>query len=162
MSHSNSIELTIFISLTALGMAIGMLWDVFRVIEKRWSLPRAIICIFDTIFWIAVTTVVFLTLMYLNDGSLRFFEFLGMLIGAILYFSAFSRLFRKIFLIIINIFTKICIILLTPVKFFLRILDRILNIFLITPFLFVLRKLKKIFLAVRHKSKYVILLARKT
>ena len=78
MSHSNSVEVTIFISMTVLGMAIGILWDIFRVIEKKWSLPRAIICILDAIFWIVVTTLVFLTLMYLNNGSLRFFEFLGM------------------------------------------------------------------------------------
>jgi spore cortex biosynthesis protein YabQ len=161
MSHSNSMELTIFLGLTALGMAIGILWDVFRVIGKKWSLPRAIICIFDTIFWIVVTIVVFLTLMYLNDGAIRFFEFLGMIIGLILYFSTFSRVFRKFFLIIINILTKICIILLTPVKIFLRILDKILNIFLITPFLFILQKLKKLYIAICHKGKYVILLSRK-
>jgi len=161
MSHSNSIELTIFISMTILGMAIGVLWDIFRVMGKKWSLPRTIICIFDAIFWIVVTASVFVTLMYLNDGAIRFFEFLGMIIGTILYFSAFSRLFQKFFLIILNILTKICIILLTPVKFFLRILDKILNIFLVTPFLFILRKLKKLHYKIRHEGKYIILLAKK-
>lgn len=160
MTQSNTTVLMIFVVMILMGIGIGMLWDILKTFSDKCTV-KSIVSIFDGIFWIIITVALFLILMYVNDGALRFFEFLGAFLGIVLYFSAISRLFRKFFSIFVNIITKICIILLTPVKFFLKMLYKIFYILFILPSIYLLDKLKKLFDFVKYEIKQAVFIAKK-
>ncbi len=161
MTQSNQTVLFIFGITILLGMGLGMLWDILKILSQKWRRFSFVPTLCDCIFWIVTTIAVFLTLVYINDGALRFFEMLGIFLGIILHFSAFSRLFRKFFLFFVNIFTKICIFLLTPVKIFLKMFYRLFYILCIIPVVYLLDKTKKLFNFVKYETKKTILFVRK-
>ena len=84
MTQTNLAVTIIFGIMVLLGIGTGMLWDIFKVINEKWLFPKNAAFLFDAVFWIIVTIITFITLLYINDGAVRFFDVLVAVLGVIL------------------------------------------------------------------------------
>ncbi|NEW09584.1 spore cortex biosynthesis protein YabQ [Paenibacillus sp. SYP-B3998] len=85
------------------GIALGAIFDVFRVLSSKLRLPRWAIPLIDILYWIVATILVFRLLIYSNEGQIRVFIFLGMGIGICFYFAFLSRWIIQLTLLVIRI-----------------------------------------------------------
>ena len=84
-----------FLLTVALGFALGIFYDIFRILRQAFG-PRVIFgAIWDLGFWLAVTLALFFVLLHLNFGELRFYIFLGLAIGVALHLCSLSRLIMR-------------------------------------------------------------------
>ncbi|UKS26231.1 spore cortex biosynthesis protein YabQ [Paenibacillus sp. HWE-109] len=93
---------TIFMMVLS-GIAIGAMFDVFRVLSGKLRLPRWTIPLVDMMYWIVATILVFRLLLYSNEGQVRIFIFLGMGIGVCFYFAFLTNVVVRFTLILIRI-----------------------------------------------------------
>lgn len=70
---------------------MGILYDTYRTFERRCHLTRWLVWVCDFLFWISCMFLVFGTLLRVNEGVVRLYIFLGVGIGAILYFLTLRR-----------------------------------------------------------------------
>ncbi|MEG0388828.1 MAG: spore cortex biosynthesis protein YabQ, partial [Niameybacter sp.] len=74
---------------------MGMLYDLVRIFRKiiphsDWSVQ-----VEDTAYWICCALIGFAILYMHNYGQIRFFVFIGIILGGIFYFCTFSIVFMK-------------------------------------------------------------------
>lgn len=74
---------------------MGMLYDLIRIFRKiiphsNWSVQ-----IEDAIYWVVCALTGFSILYMHNYGQIRFFVFIGIILGSVLYFCTFSIIFMK-------------------------------------------------------------------
>lgn len=118
------------------GLVLGVLFDAYRVLSDQLRIPRWTIPVLDIMYWALATVIVFRVLYISNQGELRIFVFLGLLIGITCYFALVSPIIVKVILIVIR-----------TVKRLIRVFIRIFDIMVITPIL-ALYKLLIIFLGI--------------
>jgi spore cortex biosynthesis protein YabQ len=73
------------------GALIALLFDVFRIIRKAFKTGNVLTYIEDIVFWIAVAFIMFTVAYISNDGQLRSYVFLGVLLGVVLYAMLLSK-----------------------------------------------------------------------
>lgn len=121
MEFSVTQEVYVFLSSVLSGMFICVVYDLLRVMRSYTKTTHAITDIQDIIFWCIAIIIMFFTVFHTNRGAVRWYEFLGALLGSVIYFFALSKVFCIVLKKIINIFLKIfvffCKILLTPLVF---------------------------------------------
>ncbi len=96
------------------GILIGLLFDFFRIARKVFHTSDIITYIEDVLFWILAGSIVLYSIFIFNNGQLRLFMFLGILLGAIIYMLFVSSYVIKINVTIIKFIKKVLGILLTP------------------------------------------------
>lgn len=140
----------IFFSMVLCGCAGGAVFDLFRIGRKLFSPNAVVVFVTDLLFWLICSCTVFYASLLVNSGELRWYEFIGIGIGLILYFFMLSRLFTKLILAILRLFAL-----------FFRFLYRILAVpcrLLARPVRFAGRKTKGLFrrigffLSEKHKK----------
>lgn len=72
------------------GVCMGVAFDSYRVVSNRLQIGRIWIPILDLLYWLAATLLIFRVLLTKNDGEVRIYVFLGLLIGIGFYFWLFS------------------------------------------------------------------------
>lgn len=72
------------------GVGMGAAFDGYRVVSNRLRIGRWLVPVLDLLYWLAATLVVFRVLAASNEGELRFYVFLGLLLGIGFYFWLFS------------------------------------------------------------------------
>ncbi len=110
------------------GFIIGLLFDFFRILRKTFKTSDIITYIQDILFWILTGLIVLYSIFVFNNGEMRIYIFLGILIGIILYVLLFSKYVIKINVFIIN-----------KIKWFISIILKI----IFMPFKFIFNILKK-------------------
>ncbi len=78
------------------GLIIGFLFDFNRVIKKNFNVLRYFKFIFDTIFWILVTIISFMVINKLDSFDLRYYHFIALFIGFLVYLNTVSKFIFKI------------------------------------------------------------------
>lgn len=96
----------LFLIFTLDGLIIGLLFDFFRILRKSFKTPNFVTYIEDILFWILTGFLVLYSIFTFNNGEIRFFIFLGIGIGIILYMLIFSNFIIKINVTIIGILKK--------------------------------------------------------
>lgn len=99
-------QLQLFLYAIGIGIVLGMIYDLSRILRKAIRHPNFLVQIEDGLYWILCAFVVFGILYLHNYGQLRIFVFLGMILGAIFYFATFSILFMKIAVWVIDTVKK--------------------------------------------------------
>ena len=66
------------------GFIIGLLFDFFRILRKTFKTSDIITYIQDILFWILTGLIVLYSIFVFNNGEMRIYIFLGILIGIIL------------------------------------------------------------------------------
>lgn len=97
----------LFLIYVIVGLFIGFVFDLFRALRKSIKTSNIVTYIEDIIFWIIVGFVVIGTNLKFNYGELRLYIFLGILLGAVVYFLILSKNVVKFTTAIINFFIKI-------------------------------------------------------
>lgn len=118
-------QIGIFLIYLLAGVAICLLYDVFRALRKAVKTPDVVTYIEDAVFWVIVAFFLIYLIFILNLGEIRFFMFLAICLGGIAYYFTLSNYFMKISVHILTfvklIIKKIITILLIPLKLFLKI-----------------------------------------
>ncbi len=92
----------LFLVFSLTGVAIGILFDFFRILRRSIKTSNLVTYIQDILFWILTGIIVLYSIWYFNNGELRIFVFLGLIIGVLIYMTTLSN-------IIVKIFTKILV-----------------------------------------------------
>jgi spore cortex biosynthesis protein YabQ len=93
---NNGREFFILFQLVIAGLAIGLLFDLYRLL--RWLLRpgRVGTYVGDLLFWLVLTPILFFLLLSTNGGELRLYVFVVLAVGCLLYFRLFSRWFLRL------------------------------------------------------------------
>lgn len=134
----------LFLIFIATGVIISILFDFFRILRKSFKTSDIITYIEDLIFWILTGMIILYSIFTFNNGEIRLFIFLAIVIGSITYMVLFSS-----FVIKVNV---------TIIKFSKNIIIRIFN-FLSIPFKFIYKIAQKLFF---KPVSFVIINIRKT
>lgn len=136
------------------GLIIGLIFDIFRIFRKSFKTPDFITYLQDFLFWIIAGSILLYSIFKFNNGELRLYIFIGILLGVSAYILIFSRFFIKISVEIINFVKKVLFILIVvPTKFIIKLLKKIIlnqiiyilkNIMSLFRFLYKIILLKKI------------------
>lgn len=94
----------VFIIFFIVGVCIGTIYDIFRVIRKNFFTNNLITQFEDIVFLIICGCIILYSIIKLNNGEVRFFIFIAIFLGNLLYFLTFS----KPYVIILNVIVKIC------------------------------------------------------
>ena len=136
----------IFIIFTIVGILIGFLFDLFRILRKIIKTSDLITYIEDLVFWMLTGLLIISSMYYFCNGELRFFMIIGVILGTIIYLITFSKYVIKIALFFINLAKKIIIV---PIIYIFKLLK---NVFY-RPITIICINLRKIFLKNVKKSK---------
>ncbi|MCL2382735.1 MAG: spore cortex biosynthesis protein YabQ [Oscillospiraceae bacterium] len=132
----------IFVIFILYGFLTGLLFDVFRVLRKSFKTPDFLTHIHDIVFWVIVGITLLFTIFRFNNGELRGYIFIGVVLGALFYLLLFSKAFLKVSTSIIEIIkTTVGTFIIRPIKIVLSLLLKI----IFRPFSFVFAKFRKIF-----------------
>jgi len=77
--------------MTASGIILGVLLDIYRVIKGRFRFKGWVVSLIDLLYWTVAAGLVFGLLMWSNWGVLRFYVFLAVILGIVLYYFWMSR-----------------------------------------------------------------------
>ncbi|RKD20924.1 spore cortex biosynthesis protein YabQ [Caminicella sporogenes DSM 14501] len=83
------------------GILIGFIYDIYKIFRFYLKPKRITAILQDLFFWITITMVAILVLLYSDDGRVRGYTLLGFILGTSLYNIFLSRLFTKMFMEII-------------------------------------------------------------
>lgn len=109
------LQLYNFCIFIVLGTIISFIFDIFRILRKKFKTNNFFTYIEDISFWLISGSLIISAIFKFNEGELRAYLFIGILIGIIIYILLFTKFIN-------NIFLK----LLTPIK---KILDLFLGLF---------------------------------
>lgn len=130
------------------GIIIGLLFDFFRIARKVIPTNDFMTYIEDISFWILTGIITLYTIFVFNNGELRLFMFLGIILGAFIYILTLSSYIIKINVKIINT-------ILIPFKAIYRLLHKI----LFKPITFLIINIRKgftNFVKIPKKSKNIV------
>ena len=96
-----------FLNMILVGMIISLIFDFYRVLKRKMGFPVYLINLIDFLIFIIFTFIVFLRLIQLNSGQVRWYIFLGVILGIIIYYLNFSKIIIKNITFLINFNLKI-------------------------------------------------------
>lgn len=66
------------------------MFDLYRISAQRLKLKKWGLMVGDTLFWLLLTPIVFLLLLWGNWAEVRFYVLFGLVFGAVVYLKLFS------------------------------------------------------------------------
>lgn len=100
-------QTSLFLIFTIDGVLIGIIFDIFRILRKTIKTSDFVTYIEDFLFWIITSIILFYSIFTYNNGELRFFMFLAVILGFVLYICTISSYLIKINVKIINVIKRI-------------------------------------------------------
>ena len=94
----------IFIFFFIIGFVIAILFDIFRVLRKSFKTPDIITCVQDICFLLMSGGLFLLSIFKLNNGEIRFYLFIALFFGILIY----SLTISKMCVIILTVFVRFC------------------------------------------------------
>lgn len=98
-------DLNIFYLTLYGGIAIGLLFDFYRTLRRNFKIVKKLSLLFDIIFWILITIVIFITINILERFDLRYYHFVALFLGFILYYNTISKYILMVFNKLISFIT---------------------------------------------------------
>ena len=125
------------------GLLIGFLFDIFRVLRRSFKTSDIITYIQDIIFWILAGALLIYSIFKFNNGEIRSYVVIGLVMGIMLYLTIFSKLVIKVNVAILTFLKKLIIhiirIILYPAKILLKLLMKI----ILKPISFIFINIRK-------------------
>lgn len=131
------------------GMLILILYDFLRIERRLISHNEFFIAVEDLIYWVVASLLIFHMMYKLNDGIIRGFSILAMLLGMLIYHYSISYYFVKLttgfFIKIEKVIAAFINFLLMPFKFLFKGIKKVITIVInfIKKLTKILRKLLK-------------------
>lgn len=133
------------------GILIGLLFDFFRILRKSFKTNDFITYLEDILFWILAGIILLYSIFIFNNGEIRLFMFIAVLLGIIIYIMSISSYIIKLNVRIINcikiIIIKIFNIMSIPFTYIIKILRKI----FFRPISFIIINIKK--LSINYSKK---------
>ena len=111
------------------GIVIGLLFDFFRILRKTFKTKDIVTYIQDILFWILTGIILLYSIFTFNNGEIRLFMFLAIMIGISIYMLIFSSYIIKINVTMINliknIISKVLNILFIKFKYIYKLFNKI-------------------------------------
>ena len=89
-------ELIAFIYFAVSGMISGVIFDLFRCKRKYFNTKNFVVYLEDMLFWIIIGGLALYTSYVACNGQIRVYMLISMVLGSIIYFLTFSKLFYKV------------------------------------------------------------------
>lgn len=130
MSEIIGLQVKFFLASIASGIIMLIVYDTIRIFRRIIKHSRIAVGIEDVIFWVLSSLFIFVMMYIQNNGIIRGFSIMGMLLGMIMY----NQLLSKHIVNGISAF----------IHWIIKLIKKIISI-LFTPFRFILKKLKRLF-----------------
>ena len=130
-------QLFFFFLFIITGIVIGILFDIFRILRKSFKTADWITYLQDILFWVLAGCVMLFSIFTFNNGEIRSYVFIGIILGIILYMLSISRFFVKFSVAIIKFFKKI-------ISYPIHLIKKLLRKIIVNPALFLCKKSKDI------------------
>lgn len=102
------------------GILIGFIYDLYKIFRRAFHPKKIATVIQDFLFWLVISIVAFYVLIMSNQGALRFYNFLGFVIGAATYTFFLSEVVTNAIVFILRIIKRfmvdLCHIILYPFR----------------------------------------------
>ena len=115
MILSMSGQAVVFLITVVAGAVLGVLYDCFRILRRVLRHRTVATAVEDAMFWIFATLLMFVFLMRQDLSEIRSFIFIGLALGAILYFMALSRFFIKFAMMVLRWIKGLILVIISPV-----------------------------------------------
>jgi spore cortex biosynthesis protein YabQ len=138
MNEAITVELQFFLISILWGAIILLVYDILRIFRRLIPHNSIFLALEDLIFWVLASVFIFAMIYTMNNGTIRGFSVIGMGIGMTLYHFIFSEL-------VVKWITKVLLLLLSPLKFFIGRIKRVLHFFA--------SRLKKVLVSVLSRLK---------
>lgn len=148
MIHS---QLYLFLIFITNGIIIGLLFDSFRILRKAIKTSDFITYIEDALFWILTGLIILYSIFVHNNGEIRLFMFIAILIGLVLYIIFVSKFILKISLTIINIIKKIFLSIFHIVEIPFKATGKLLKKTFFKPISFIIINIRNYFTKISNK-----------
>lgn len=99
----------VFLLFFVIGIIIGLLFDFFKVLRKSFKTNDIVTFAEDLIFLVISGTLIIFGIIKLNGGEVRFYLFLGIFFGILIYSLTISNLYVIILYEIVKICKKLFI-----------------------------------------------------
>lgn len=87
----------LFLVFSLTGVIIGILFDFFRILRRTIKTSNFITYIEDILFWILTGFLILYNIWCFNNGEIRIYMFLGIILGVLIYMLTLSSILIKIF-----------------------------------------------------------------
>lgn len=92
----------IFLIFILNGIIIAFIFDLFRISRKIFKTPDWITYIEDILFWLITCLIIAYSIYTYNNGEIRLYMLIGLLVGGLTYIITLSKYIIKIFVTIID------------------------------------------------------------
>lgn len=123
------------------GILIGILFDIFRISRKTFRTSNIITYIEDIIFWFLTGLLLLFSILKFNNGEIRGFIFIGLLLGITFYMLFISKYFVFINVKIINTMKYIIGIIIKILLYPSKLISKIIIIILLKPLKFIYKNI---------------------
>lgn len=89
------------------GAALCLLYDTLRVLRRKFRTGLMVAMVSDILFFVLAAFVIFCIFLIFCAGQIRFYVFLGALIGFLLCRFTISRIFTKVFAWLITLLCRL-------------------------------------------------------
>lgn len=126
-------QLYSFFIFILVGLLIGLLFDMFRISRRTFKTSDIVTSIEDIAFWILAGLLVIFSLFKFNNGDIRIYIIISLIIGISIYMLVFSKIIINTLVKIITVIRKVIS---SIIKVFLYPINLIINIFkfMVKPF----------------------------
>lgn len=130
MQVSSTHQMYVFLLFVIMGILCGMIFDTQRFFRKKIFAGAIRTTIEDIVFAILSIGIMIGASFILNNGEMRYYQYMGAISGMLFYVAFLSRIFQKIISVCCVVAEKIFI---APVvkilTFFMKIIKKITHIF---------------------------------
>jgi spore cortex biosynthesis protein YabQ len=119
-------DIAVFLTTIYGGIIIGIIYDFYRATKKNFKIPKLFTIIHDTAFWIVITILVFVTINLIESFDLRYYHFVALGIGYLIYLNTISKYILLFFTKLLYLITSTIV---TVVKYLVAIL---INLYYVT------------------------------
>lgn len=84
-------QMCAFLICVGAGCLAGFLFDVYRTVVSYFRVKRTALAVGDIIFWLVLAALVFTLILLGNEGEVRGFMLLGLVLGAAVYYKVFGE-----------------------------------------------------------------------
>lgn len=116
MNPSITIELQFFLISILWGGILLLAYDMLRILRRLIPHDGFFIAVEDFFFWVIASLFIFAMIYRVNDGVIRGFSALGVVLGGVLYHYSISDLLVRGISALFHLIIKFLKILLTPLK----------------------------------------------
>jgi spore cortex biosynthesis protein YabQ len=125
----------VFVSCVLCGVAVGFIFDLFRILRRLSRTSQSAAVAEDLIYWMIAAIVFFLCVLKVNSGELRLYQFVGAGVGAGVYCITVSKYVIDVSVKTIRFLTKVLTVVIKIILMPLMVTSRLLK----RPFFYVVR-----------------------